>query len=284
MESIGFIGIGRMGSPMASRLLAAGYPLAVFDVNARASAPLVERGAHGCKSAAEVAQRSDILMTCLPGPKEVEAVVVGQEGVLSAPRKGSLLVEMSTIGPALSRSLAGRCREAGVAYIDAPISNSVGPAATGELSIMAGGDKSDYERALPVLGHLGNHIRHMGPTGSGNVAKIANQMIYLSYVAVFCEAARLAREAGLDVPGFVDVMRHSVAGDPLMTRWEERIENGDRVAGFHIRRVLKDLQLGAEACTELGIEAPLLARVIRTYRDAGEAGSMDKDMTAIYSP
>ncbi len=286
MESprLGYIGLGRMGSRMAARLLAAGYPLSVYDVDARACAPLAERGAFLCYSPGEVARRSDIMMTCLPGPKEVQAVMDGAQGLVCCARKGALLVEMSTIGPVLSRTFAARCREAGIAYIDAPISNGVAAAASGELTIMVGGDEADYEHALPVLSHLGSHLCRMGPVGSGNVTKIANQMIYLSYVAAFCETARMVREAGLNVPNFIDVMRHSAAGDPLMTGWAERLENGDRVPGFQISRVLKDLVLGADICAQSGFDAPVLVSVIRTYRDAGDAGSMDKDMTAIYSP
>jgi 2-hydroxy-3-oxopropionate reductase len=283
-EQIGFIGLGRMGSRMAMRLLAAQYRLAVFDVKRQACAPLLERGAELGKSPAEVARVSRIVMSCLPGPQEVEAVMEGPQGVLSSLREGSLVVEMSTISPALSRKLAARCLESGAAYIDAPISNGGAAAQTGELTFMVGGDKTDHERALPLLRHLGNRIYHMGPVGTGNVAKIANQMIYLSYVAAFCETARMARESGLDIPNFVDVMSHCVAGDPLVTGWERRLESGERSSGFRISRVLKDLQLGADVCAEHASDAPVLASVMRAYRQAAESGSMDKDMTALYSP
>jgi 3-hydroxyisobutyrate dehydrogenase len=280
---LGFVGIGRMGVRMAARLLAAGYPLSVYDLNPKACASLVEQGAHLCKSPGEAAARSDILMTCLPGPEEVEAVMQGPQGIFANARKGSLLMEMSTIGPASSRSLAARCREAGFSYVDAPISNGVGPAETGELTIMIGGDKADYERAVPVLRHLGNRLCHMGPVGTGNFTKIANQIIYLSYVASFCEVARVGGELGLDVPMLVDVMRNSVAGRPMMTGWEKRLENGDRVAGFQISRILKDIGLGAEIADELGVPMPVLESVIETYRKTADAGFADLDMTAIYS-
>ncbi len=280
---LGFIGIGRMGIGMAPRLLDGGHQLVVHDVSRAACEPLLARGARWAATPADAARASEILFTCVPGPKEVAAVIEGPDGVLSAPRKGAMLVEMSTIGPKQSQQLAARCREAGLAYIDAPVSNGVGPAARGELTIMVGGSPADYERALPVLKLMGNRIYRMGDTGAGNIAKIANQMIYLSYVAAFCETARMAREAGLDVPNLVDVMRNSVSGDPLMTGWEKRLENGDRVAGFKVRRVIKDLELGEAVCRERGFEAPVFDAVLGAYRQAAEAGHAELDMTAVFS-
>jgi 3-hydroxyisobutyrate dehydrogenase len=286
-NQVGFIGIGRMGVRMAARLISAGFKLAVHDANKLAAAPLLERGARWCASPAEVVQSCATVMSCLPGPEEVEVVMEGPGGILSAPRAGSgttpLLIEMSTIGPAQSRALAWKARDAGLAYIDAPISNGVGPAERGELTIMVGGARADYERAEPLLRHLGNRLYHLGDVGAGNFAKIANQVIYLSYVASVCETARMARELDLNMPTFVDVMRHSVAGRPMMTQWEERITNGDRSVGFAVGRVLKDLELGADICVEHAINAPVLDAVIATYQGAADNGHANLDMTAIYS-
>ena len=285
MESnqVGYIGIGRMGGRMAKRLLDAGYSLAVYDANPAAMAPLTALGARACATPAEVAAQSSIVMSCLPGPEEVAEVMEGPQGVLSIAGGNRLLIEMSTIGPAQSRELARRSREAGFAYIDAPISNGVGPAETGELTIMVGGERGDFDRAQPVLRHLGNRLYHMGDIGTGNFTKIANQVIYLSYVASVCEIARAARGLNMDVPNFIDVMRNSVAGRPMMTHWEDRFENGDRVAGFQISRLLKDLQLGADVCAEHAFDIPVLETVINTYKKASDAGHADLDMTAIYS-
>ncbi len=285
MESnqVGYIGIGRMGGRMAKRLLDAGYSLAVYDANPAAMAPLTALGARACATPAEVAAQSSIVMSCLPGPEEVAEVMEGPQGVLSIAGGNRLLIEMSTIGPAQSRALARRSREAGFAYIDAPISNGVGPAETGELTIMVGGERGDFDRAQPVLRHLGNRLYHMGDIGTGNFTKIANQVIYLSYVASVCEIARAARGLDMDVPNFIDVMRNSVAGRPMMTHWEDRFENGDRVAGFQISRLLKDLQLGADVCAEHAFDIPVLETVINTYKKASDAGHADLDMTAIYS-
>lgn len=280
---IGFIGLGRMGSRMAARLLAAGHALAIHDIDAAACRPLIERGAVACTSPEEVARASEIILTSLPGPAEVDAVMSGPRGVLRGARQGSLVAELSTIGPEQSRALARACLETGLSYIDAPVSNGVGPAETGELTIMVGGEIADFERALPILRCLGRDIYHLGPIGSGNIAKLANQIVYLAYVAAFTEVAQLGRQAHLDVPTLVDVLRKSVAGAPLMTGWEKRIESGDLDGGFQVRRVLKDLTLGQEACAAHSVAVPVLDSVIRAFREVGAAGYMEKDMTALYT-
>jgi 3-hydroxyisobutyrate dehydrogenase-like beta-hydroxyacid dehydrogenase len=280
---LGFIGIGRMGSRMAGRLLAAGHALAIYDVDRAACAPLAERGATLCDGPGDVAGRSDMILTSVPGPVEVEAVMAGPAGVIAGARPGALIAELSTIGPAQSQDLAGRATAAGLAYIDAPVSNGVPAAEAGELTIMVGGSAADYRRALPVLNLLGNRLYHLGPIGSGNIAKIANQVVYLAYVAAFSEVARLGRDCGLDVPSLVDVLRRSVAGAPLMTGWERRIETGDIEPGFRIRRVIKDLELGARICADRQFDAPVFQAALDTFRKADAAGFRESDMTAIYT-
>src|SRR5690348_15727539 len=280
---LGLIGIGRMGSRMAARLLAAGHGLAIFDVNAEACEPLARRGATIADAPEDVARSSEIIITSVPGPAEVNAVIEGPRGILAGAKPGTLIFETSTIGPAQSRAFAEHCAAAGVVYIDAPVSNGLDAAAAGTLTVMVGGDRSAFERALPILQQLGNRIYHLGPIGCGNVAKIANQIVYLSYVASFCEVAGLGREFGLDIPALVEVLRHSVAGSPLITGWERRIQTGDIAAGFAINRVLKDLQLGADLCREERFEAPIFAAAIDIFRKAAAAGLGKNDMSAIYS-
>jgi 3-hydroxyisobutyrate dehydrogenase-like beta-hydroxyacid dehydrogenase len=280
---VGFVGIGRMGSRMAARLLAAGHRLAIYDVAPEACRPLAARGATVAAAADEVARSSEIVLTSVPGPAEVAAAIEGPRGILGGARPGTLVVETSTIGPAQSQALAERCGTAGVTYIDAPVSNGVEAAETGKLTVMVGGDKSAFEKALPILRQLGNRVYHLGPVGSGNVAKIANQVVYLSYVVGFCEMAKLGRQFGLDVSALVDILRHSVAGSPLTTGWDKRIGTEDIEGGFRIRRVLKDLQLGADLCTDQGFDAPVFQAALETYREAARAGFAENDMTAIYS-
>lgn len=280
---LGLIGIGRMGSRMAARLLAAGHGLTIFDINVEACRPLAQHGATIADAPDEVARSSEIIITSVPGPAEINAVIEGPRGILAGAKPGTLIVETSTIGPAQSQSLAEHCAAAGVIYIDAPVSNGLEAAAAGTLTVMVGGERSAFDRALPILQLLGNRIYHLGPVGSGNVAKIANQIVYLSYVASFCEVAGLGHQFGLDIPALVEVLRHSVAGTPLITGWERRIQTGDIAAGFEINRVLKDLQLGADLCSEERFDAPVFQAALDIFRKAAAAGLGKNDMSAIYS-
>ena len=280
---IGFIGVGKMGGPMGRRLLDAGHRLVVCDVNPNACAELARRGAQIRSTPSQVAADCPNIITSLPSPAEVEVVMRGADGLLSSVRPGALVLETSTIGPALSRALAQEFAERGATYLDAPVSNGVQAAHDGTLTFMIGGDAADFERAKPILAPLASDVFHMGPTGSGNIAKLLNQNIYLAYVAAFCESMRLGRSAGLDVQTLLDVLRKSVAGDPLMTGWEKRIETGDLRPGWPIRRVLKDMTLGAEVCAEQSFKAPIFETALAAFREVGEAGNMENDLTALFT-
>jgi 3-hydroxyisobutyrate dehydrogenase-like beta-hydroxyacid dehydrogenase len=279
----GFVGLGRMGSRMAARLLAAGHELRVYDVVAEAAAPLVARGAVGCASVAEVAASSQVIFTSLPGPAEIDAVVAGKDGIAARAASGSLVIETSTIGVQQSRMLAERCAERGIRFLDAPVSGGIAGAEAGTLSAMVGGPKSDLEDALPYLRAVASHVYHLGAHGSGATAKLINQIIYLSYAAVFCEATAFGAAEGLDVRVLVDALRQSVGGQPLSTHWESHIETGDYSPGFHIRRALKDLELGGEAIAGAGYDAPVFQSALRAFRRAAEAGYADCDIAALHA-
>jgi 3-hydroxyisobutyrate dehydrogenase-like beta-hydroxyacid dehydrogenase len=280
---IGFIGVGKMGGPMGRRLLDAGHCLVVCDVNPNACAELARHGAKIGSTPAQIAAVCPNIITSLPSPTEVEIVMRGADGLLSSVRPGTLVLETSTIGPALSRTLAREFAEQGATYLDAPVSNGIQAAHDGTLTFMIGGDGADFERAKPILTPLASDIFHMGPTGSGNIAKLLNQNIYLVYVAAFCESMRLGRCAGLDVQTLLDVLRKSVAGDPLMTGWEKRIEKGNLKPGWPINRVLKDMMLSADVCSEQSFNAPIFERALQAFREVGGAGNMENDLTALFT-
>jgi len=280
---IGFIGVGQMGGPMVTRLLHAGHRLAVYDVDPDACARVVALGADRRSTPSQVAADRPIIITSLPGPKEVELVMRGTDGLLSSVRPDTLILETSTIGPALSRALAQQFAERRATYLDCPVSNGVQAARDGTLTFMIGGDSAAVERAKPILSPLASDIFHLGPIGSGNIAKLINQNIYLCYVAAFCESMRLGRCAGLDVQTLLDVLRKSVAGDPLMTGWEKRIETGDLKPGWRIRRVLKDMTLGANVASEQSFDGPIFETTLQAFRDIGEAGHMEHDLTALFT-
>ena len=280
--NVGCIGIGRMGSRMARRLVDGGNKVFIYDVSPANYPSLISAGATACATPAALAAQVDFIVTSVPGPPQVEAAITGHEGILSGARPGSLIIETSTIGPAQSRELARRCAERGVKFIDASVSGGVGPAERGTLTAMIGGERADFETAQPVLRCLAKGIHHLGPLGSGNVAKLINQIVFLSYVALFCEATGLGRDCGLDIPELVEILRTSVAGSPLMTGWERHLETGDLKPGFQVARVLKDLGLGAELCREQNYDAPIFQTALRAFRAAAEAGFADQDMSVLF--
>jgi 3-hydroxyisobutyrate dehydrogenase-like beta-hydroxyacid dehydrogenase len=280
--NIGFIGIGRMGRPMAGRLLAAGHKTFIYDVSKAACAPSVEKGAVLCATPADVARNAVFIVTSLPGPTEVDAVVDGPDGVLSAVCPGTIIIETSTIGPEQSRRLGACCTKKQASFLDAPVSGGVPSAEAGDLTAIVGGDKDVLEKARPVIDCFAKRIYHMGSLGTGNAAKLINQIVFLSYVALFCESAALGERAGLDVPTLLEALRTSVAGKPLMNGWEKHIEAGDFSPGFQINRVLKDMELGAEMCASESFNAPVFQAAINAFRKAAKLGRADRDMTALY--
>jgi 3-hydroxyisobutyrate dehydrogenase-like beta-hydroxyacid dehydrogenase len=280
--NVAFIGVGRIGAPMAARVATAGHALTIYDVNRAALEPLHAAGARIATTCRDAVGEAEAILVAVPGPAEVAAAFDGADGILAGVGRGSVVVEMSTIGAQQARDCAQRCRERGAAYLDAPVSGGVAGAADGTLTVMAGGDAADLARVDALLHAFAAHVVHLGPVGSGCIAKIANQMVYLSYVAVYCEAVALAQRAGVDVPTLLDVLHTSVAGAPLVTGWDERIRSGDVHPGFQTKRALKDLELGADACAAYGFDPPAFAGSLRSFRDAAAAGHSDDDMTAIF--
>ena len=279
--AVGFIGLGRMGAPMAARILAAGFPLIVTDIVPAACTSLAVAGARIAATSGATAAGATVVMTCVPGPAEVEAAILGDDGVLAHAQPGTIVIEMSTIDVALSRRLAAACAARDCRYLDAPISGGVDGANAGTLSIMAGGDAETLDEVRTLFACIATTVVHLGAAGTGHLAKLLNQMIYLGYVTLFCEATSAADAAGLDRNALIDVLRHSVAGQPLSTHWEERLITRDIKPGFQIARVLKDLRLAAESLAELPLDAPIFAAALAAYEAAAQRGHAGDDVTAV---
>jgi 3-hydroxyisobutyrate dehydrogenase-like beta-hydroxyacid dehydrogenase len=281
---VGFIGLGRIGRPMAERVLAAGHRLFVNDVDERASAPLIADGATACATPAEIAEACEVVVTCVPGPTEIEAVFGAPDGLLAALQAGTLVIDTSTIGAEQCRALEARCAERGAAFVDAPVSGGFAAAAGGTLTVMCGGEPAAFARAAPLLAAFATHVVHLGPSGSGAIAKAINQIIYLSYAAVYCESVALGKRAGLDVSALLEVLRTSVAGHPLeLTHWDEHIERNDLAPGFQLARVLKDLDVCAATAAAYAQPVPILDAVLDAFRETAGRGFADADMTALYA-
>jgi 2-hydroxy-3-oxopropionate reductase len=251
MERVGFVGLGIMGKPMAANLLAAGYPVTVFDFNAESVQALVGQGATEASSARAVAAVSDIVITMLPDSPEVEAAVLGPDGVAEGIREGALFVDMSSIAPATSRKVAAILGERGVDALDAPVSGGEPAAQEGNLSIMVGGSEAGVERAQPIFDVLGKSTTHIGDAGAGQVTKAANQMVVGLTIQAVAEALVLSRKAGVDPARVRAALLGGFAQSRILELHGQRMLDGAYDPGFKLRLHRKDLanalQLGREA-------------------------------------
>ncbi|NSW93301.1 MAG: 2-hydroxy-3-oxopropionate reductase [Bacteroidales bacterium] len=273
MEKIGFIGLGIMGKPMSKNLLKAGYKLVVYDINQLAVEELVGAGAEKGHSPADVASRTDVIITMLPDSPEVREVVTGKEGVIYGIRPGSVFIDMSSIAPLTTIELSKKLAEKGVSMLDAPVSGGEPKAIDGTLSIMAGGPETAFERVKDILGAMGKSVRLVGGIGSGNIAKLANQIIVALNIAAIGEAMTLATKAGVDPEKVYEAIRGGLAGSTALDAKMPLILNGNFKPGFRIELHIKDLNNALKTAEELGVPALLSEKVLeimKVLRDEGK--------------
>lgn len=283
MDRIGFIGLGLMGKPMARNLLKKGFPL---TVHSRSQAPVdavVAQGATAACSPAEVAAQCDIIITMVPDSPDVRAVVEGPGGIFDAARKGSVIVDMSTIAPAVARDLAAKAAARGVAMLDAPVSGGEIGAINGTLSVMVGGDASALERVRPVLNAVGNPERvvHIGPAGAGQVCKACNQICIGGALASVSEAFAIARRAGIDPAKVREALLGGFAASRVLEVHGERILKGNYVPGFKTKLYHKDLGIAGQTIHDLGVPAPVAALVQQYVSAMMAAGLGEEDYSAL---
>ncbi|HZO94202.1 MAG TPA: sulfolactaldehyde 3-reductase [Candidatus Baltobacteraceae bacterium] len=284
IRTIGFVGLGTMGGPMARNLLKAGFALRAFDVASSALAALAEAGATPARSAADAANGVDALVTMLPNGSHVEDALLGPDGAASALAAGALLIEMSTIAPGVTDRLARAMSERGIAMVDAPVGRSSQHAVEGKLLIMAGGGDEDVERARPVLEKLGDTIVHCGPVGSGARMKIVNNFMSITLNATTSEALSLAEASGLDPELARSVMLGTVAGQGhLGTTYPAKVLRGDLAPGFAVDLAEKDLGLALELGESLGLELATGRAARGAYVRAQRDGRGRQDWTALYA-
>ena len=269
---LGFIGIGLMGKPMTLRLLAAGHEVAVWNRSAEKLKEVVQKGAKAADSPAGVARAADIVMMCVTDQKAAEAVLFHDGGILQEGSPGKLVVDFSSIAPASARVFAARLEEKGMGLVDAPVSGGVAGAEQGTLAIMAGGRPEHIERVRPVVMHLAARFTRMGDSGAGQVAKLCNQAIVGSLVAVIAEAIRLAEAAGVDAKmlpealkgGFADSLPLQIFGARMAAR---RFDPPLAAAAT----MLKDLQNAAAVADEKQVWMPMVERALELYRALDQA-------------
>ena len=260
-ERVGFVGLGIMGTPMTRNLIEAGFELVLYNRTREKAEALAERGAEVTASPREVAEKSDVAITMLPGPPEVEELVAGEGGLLDGARGGSLLVDMSTSSPVLARELARSAGERGVGMLDAPVSGGDAGAIEGTLSIMVGGSEDDFERARPIFETLGKTVVRVGEAGAGQVAKVANQIVVALTIEAVSEALVLGSKAGVDPAKIVEALSGGLAANKIMEIKGPKLLSHDFDPGGKIEFQRKDLRIALAAAREYGVPLPVTAMV-----------------------
>lgn len=280
-KRVGFIGLGIMGRPMAKNILAKGFSLAVYNRSSAAIDELAKLGAHACRSSREVAEHSDVILTCLPDSPDVEQVMLGANGVLEGAEPGSIIADMSTISPQVSILLAGEAGQKGVQMLDAPVSGGDTAAIAGTLSIMVGGEKQAFDQCLEIFQAMGKTIVHVGKIGAGGYTKLANQIMVALQLEAMAEGLVLGAKAGVDPALMVQAIGAGLARCGVLEVRAPRVLEGIFDPGFMIRLHLKDLRLALEAGHALGVPLPVTAVVREMYNALQVAGKGDRDHSAI---
>jgi len=280
-DRIGFIGLGIMGKPMAARLVRAGFPVVVHNRGPEAVEELTAEGAESASSPREVAERSDVVVTMLPDSPDVEAVVLGEDGVIAGAREGMLLVDMSTIAPATARKVHAALAQRGVEAVDAPVSGGEPAAVDGQLSIMAGGSEAAVERAAPIFAELGKATTHIGAPGAGQVAKAANQVVVALTIQAVAEALTLASRAGVDPARVREALLGGFAQSKILEAHGERMLEGRFDPGFRIELHRKDLAIALQSAREEGVPLLATAQVAELFNALIAQGSGTLDHSAL---
>lgn len=286
---IAFLGVGTMGRPMLANLIKKGHHVVAYDIVPEALTAAVTLGASAASSAAEATAAGETVIAMLPSSSHVLTAFLGDGGVLAAVRSGQLCIDMSTIDPSTSRMVAGKVRERGARFIDAPVSGGVPRAEDGTLAIMVGGELQDVEDARPILACMGANIFHVGPVGSGEVAKLCNNLIAGVAAVAVSEAFRIAEGFGVDAKRLTDVIAKSSGNTWVMEAMHpvpglvpRSASSRDYAPGFMTDLMAKDLGLAVNAARELRVPVVVAPAAQQALRLASSHGLGRKDFTSIY--
>ena len=281
MLRVGYIGLGLMGKPMARNILKAGFPLVVHNRSRAAVDELVAEGAVAASSPAEVAAQVDVVITNLPDSPDVEAVALGENGIIAAAREGLIFIDHSTIKPETARHIAAVLGKKGVLCLDAPVSGGDIGAQQGTLTIMVGGPAKALEKAMPVLQAEGRAITHIGEAGAGQVAKAANQIMVAAQMVAMAELLLLSQKTGVDPQRVVEAIRGGAAQCWTLDTKPPRLFAGERGPGFKAYMMLKDLDIVMDTARAYGMPLPSTAEHTQLYRAMLELGLGDLDNSAV---
>jgi len=281
LKRIGFIGLGIMGGAMAMNLLRVGFPLTVWNRTAEKMRPLLEAGAKPAKSPKEVAKESDIVIDMVTDSKDVLEVLIGEEGVISGARPGTMVVDMSTISPIVTREIAKKLGEKGIRMLDAPVSGGDIGARNATLSIMVGGDAEAYEECLPVFQAMGKTISYIGGHGDGQICKAVNQILVGANVLGVAEALMFASKAGVDLDKVLAAVSGGAAGSWQLANNGPKMLKGDYAPGFKVKDYIKDLRIIMETAAETKTPLVETAVVQQMFRHLDAEGLRDKGTQAV---
>jgi 3-hydroxyisobutyrate dehydrogenase len=276
--SVGFIGVGNMGNPMAGNVLKAGFPMTVFDLDPKAMDNLVKGGAKAATSAAEVVERSDVVFTSLPASPDVEKAYLEPGGLVERAKAGTILIDLSSVLPSTPRKIEPKAKAKGVGFLEAPVSGGVTGAAAGTLAIMVGGDAETLERAKPVLKPIGPNIFLVGPPGAGNTIKAINNMMASVNSLAMMEGLALGVKAGLDPMTIYEVVKASSGASKALEGLPRSIVPRNFDPGFKVALMNKDLETFNTIAKELHVPVSF-ANVAQRYQQAAMAAGLEEQNT-----
>jgi 3-hydroxyisobutyrate dehydrogenase len=282
---IGFIGLGNMGGPMALNILKAGHNMIVHDVRREVAAPHLEGGAKWADSPREVAAQSEVIMTSLPGPREVEAVALGEAGIIAGITPGSIYIDLSTNSPTVIRHICALFKAKSIDVLDAPVSGGVVGARRAALGVFVGGEEAAFHKAEPVLGAIGDKVSHIGPSGSGAIAKLVHNQIALCTSAVIAEAFTMGVKAGVAPDALFKAVRDGAFGQGNFLNMLPRVifkGSFDR-AFFALKLARKDLGLATEVAREFEVPMALASCVEQDLIAGLVSGLGDKDASVAFT-
>jgi 3-hydroxyisobutyrate dehydrogenase-like beta-hydroxyacid dehydrogenase len=282
VTAFGFIGLGTMGRPMATRLLAAGHAVTVWARRAEAMAPLVDAGAAAGASAAEVAAASDVVITMVTNTQAVEDVVLGERGIIHGARPGALVIDHSTIAPDGARRIAGALRARGIDMLDAPVSGGAAAAEAGTLAVMVGGSTAALDRARPLLACYAQRVVHIGPIGAGQVAKACNQICTIVNQLGAAEAMLLAERAGVDPRAVQRALMGGFAASRMLELQAPKMIARDFEGRIESRLHHKDIHIVLDLARALGIELPASLAAAAVLDDLQRRGGARQDSAAVF--
>ena len=276
-NTIGFIGLGIMGKPMAINLIKAGYSLVVHDINQSAVGELVQNGALDGQSSSGVTEKCQIIFTMLPDGPEVEEVICGSGGVLESIEPESIVVDMSSISPTVSKNAAEKLRQKQAHYVDAPVSGGEPGAIAGTLAIMVGGDKQIVEKVTPLLAHMGKSVVRVGDVGAGQTVKLVNQILVALHIGAMGEAMLLAKKCNVDCMRTYEAIKNGLAGSNVLNAKVPLVLDRNFKPGFKMKLHKKDLRNAMSVADELGLELPLAKTIQKLLNNLVDTGHGEED-------